>query len=78
MKKIIIDMGTEETIHLSQIINYDDPIFAKKNGVLKGMVLKEDKGWILRIRRGNGANGHHDSLNECLARCRGFGYEFFT
>ena len=79
MKKIIVDMDTKETVHISQIINTSDPIFAKRNGKLAGMVMQDtNEKWILRINRGTGSNGYYDDLQTLLIISLQFGYEFFT
>jgi len=78
MKKIIVDMDTKETVHISQIINTSDPIFAKRKGKLAGMVMECDGKWILRINRGTGSDGFYDSLQKLLTNSLQFGYEFFT
>ena len=73
MKKVI----TEETgINLSEVPE-DTPIFAKKGGKLKGMLVKDGEGWITRIGGGIGSSGHHSSRKGCIKRDSGFGFEFF-
>jgi len=75
MKKVIIDNSNE--IHLSGI-HKNTPIFAKENGKLIGMIIQEDKGWILRIGGNTGAYGHFGSRDLCLSEGRSrFNYEFY-
>lgn len=77
MKRIIID-EEDNTIMLSAV-NEDTPIFAKRKGVLKGMVVREpDKGWILRTGGRYGATGHHSTLRKCVKSCLEHGFEFFA
>ena len=59
-------------------LHQGEPVFAKKDGRLKGMVVKEDQGWILKIGASSGAYGHHDTLFECLERgASRYRYTFF-
>lgn len=77
MKKIICDTGDEGVVYFSAIDKYE-PIFAKLDGKLIGMVVKENEGWIVRIGGSAGAAGHHETLERCMKACCQFGYEFFT
>jgi len=77
MRSIIVRTPDVDTVNLSNI-NYNAPIFAKQDGVLKGMIVKEPDGWILRIGGSGGATGWHATLEECLLSCEEYGYEFFT
>jgi len=77
MKKIIFDEKETETIPFSEV-NEDLPIFAKKAGKLRGMIVKEDRGWILRTGESSGATGYHDTLRECLESAFPYDYEFFV
>jgi len=53
MRDIIISMKDESKVELSEI-GEDAPIFAYRNGELRGMVVKEEEGWIVKV----GAFGH--------------------
>lgn len=78
MKKIILSEADSDTIEFSKI-KQSDPIFAKKNGSLAGMVVREQgSGWITKIGGGAGVSGHHDGLKDCLRRGQELGYEFFV
>lgn len=74
MRQIILVRDTEDKILLSEI-HRNTPIFAKKDGVLCGMVVNEDNGWIVRIGGSTGATGHHETLEKCLNFCP-YGYTF--
>ena len=77
MKKIIID-ELFDTIKLSDV-NTRKPIFAKRHGKLRGMLVLEDDGrWILRNGGSGGATGYHDSVETCIKSCLQYNYEFFT
>ena len=82
MRKIIFKNGNEKIIYFDDI-DMCSPIFAKKNGELVGMVVKETRvrnhfsGWILRLG-GNTGMGHYKSLKECLQAGLSEGYEFFV
>lgn len=74
MKQIIIDTD-DQKIHISDVDSYS-PIFAKKDGKLSGMLVKEDAGWILRIGNIHGSHGHHKYLQRCIEKGLEFGYTF--
>ena len=76
MKRIILSVE-DGTINLS-LVNEHTSIFAKKEDKLRGMIVKEDNGWILRIGGASGANGHHETRRKCIASCLEYGYEFFV
>lgn len=75
MIKIILNENQNE-VNFSDI---DDryPVFAKRDGKLVGMMVKEDEGWILRTGKNLGANGHHNTLRECMESCIKYNYEFY-
>jgi len=75
MKRVIINKK-DETINLSSV-GVDTPIFAKRNGKLRGMVVRETKGWILRLSATNGCSGHFTTLEGCMSSGETFGYEFW-
>jgi len=79
MKKIIIENDSDSTVYLLQV-NILNPIFAKKNGRLAGMLVLELKhgGWILRTGGECGATGHHSTVKKCIESCIPYGYEFFV
>lgn len=76
MKKIIF-VAPE-----SDLVNFEDideraPIFAKKNGVLKGMVVHhEHDGWIVNVGAGSGSSGYSKTLKECIQGASHH-YDFF-
>ncbi len=76
MKRIIIDKN-EGTINLSDVDELS-PVFAKRGGILQGMVVKESEGWILRTGGTFGATGHHPTLRGCIESCAAHKYEFFV
>ncbi len=77
MKRLIMDEDSD-TIRFSDI-NENDPIFAKQDGVLKGIVAHElSRGWILRTGGSVGATGHHPTLEGCIKSGLPHGYEFFV
>lgn len=78
MKRIIMEEKDSDTIKFSDV-DKSDPVFAKQNGVLKGMVVHElSKGWILRTGGVSGATGYHPTLEGCVRSCLKQGYEFFV
>ena len=77
MRKIIIETDASDTIRLTQIVS-SEPIFAKLNSILIGMLVKEDEGWICRIGGDAGSTGHHNTREKCIRSCMRHGYEFFV
>jgi hypothetical protein len=75
MKRICL-VEVEEQVSL-QCVNHHKPIFAKRDGVLCGFVVKEENGWIVRTGGTGGATGTHHTLEECLKSCLKYGYEFY-
>ena len=76
MRRIILEKEDPDTIPFSDI-NQGNPIFAKKDGELRGMVVKEEDGWILRLGGSSGSTGHHNTLRKCLEIDMQYDYEFF-
>jgi hypothetical protein len=77
MKEIIINKPKGETIDFENV-NQCGPIFAKLKGDLAGMIVKEERGWILRLGMSKSTSGYHSSLLECIESCIPYGYVFFT
>ena len=75
MIKVVLKKESNE-IDL-RYINEFTPIFAKRNGKLRGMLIKEDDGWILRTGGENGSSGHYSTIKRCIDIDMGLGYEFF-
>jgi len=76
MKRIILE-STDDFVGLIEVSN-ETPIFAKRDGKLRGMVIHVDNiGWMLRLGGLQVANGLHETRRECLESCSEFGYEFF-
>ena len=66
MRRVIME-DEADSINLSNVGNRV-PIFAKKNGLLKGMIVENiGKGWILRIGGSKGASGYHETRYDCMA-----------
>jgi hypothetical protein len=78
VKKIIIDR-VKDFVYLSEMTGYE-ATFAKENGKLIGMVVKEkNKGWILKIGNTLGSYGHCDTFEECIrVGVHKRGYEFVS
>lgn len=75
MRQIIMERN--DKIALSDV-KVSTPIFAKKNGKFIGMIVKEERGWILRVGGSIGATGHHNTIKECITSCLEFGHTFFV
>lgn len=77
MKKIILETDISTT-HI-QDIGHKDVIIAKNNNRYRGMIIKEEKGYILRFPDGSGSDGHHNTLRECLeSNINQYRYQFFV
>ena len=76
MKRIIFE-GSKDTVHIDNVDVDGTPIFAKKHGILSGMIVKEKAGWILRFSDGYGCSGHHETIYDCMDTASEHGYEFF-
>ena len=78
MKKIYMDPQEKyEMIGLDDV-SLEAPIFVKKNGKFIGVVLLDDKGWIIRIGNEYGATGYYAKRNTCLESGLEHGYEYFV
>ena len=79
MKEVILKEQNETRIVLYEGEDCHDPIFAIKAGWVLGMIVFEHpNGWILRLGCESGANGHHNSTEECIRSCTKYGYKFVT
>jgi hypothetical protein len=77
MKKVAIEEPTS-TINEEDISPYA-PIFAKAKGKLIGMVVKEERGWIVKIGRNIGAYSYSSTRTECIKEgMERFNLEFFV
>ena len=78
MRKIVLPRKGMDTISVYDV-DENTPIFAKKGGVLHGMLVKDSEGWIVRIGGENGAYGYRKTLRECIEDgSTRFEYEFFV
>ncbi len=78
MKEVIAFKGEEPEGVLLSTLSKHTPIFAKYDGRIVGMIVKEPNGWILRLGGSRGCTGHHSSRKECLLKSRDFrGYTFW-
>ena len=67
MRKIILPKPESNTTVSFSCVSEDTPIFAKRAGELRGMVVHDKRqGWILRTGGPTGAYGYHETLEECL------------
>lgn len=75
MKKVILERPESDVVYLNDVDEYT-PIFAKKEGKLIGMLVKEKAGWILRVGGSSGATGCYDTREEVIESCLEYGYTF--
>jgi len=74
MKKIII--GDTCEIRLGDV-GENKAIFAKKDGALVGMVVREGDEWIVKVGGGCGATGYHKTRRDCIESTLCHGFEFY-
>lgn len=74
MKKVILEEGS--TISES-MVDESTPIFAKLNGILNGMIVKEEKGWILRLGGRLGSSGFHTTREKLMRAEFEYGKTFY-
>ena len=77
MRKVILDKKDITTIRLTEI-GAAVPIFAKKHGILVGMVIRDNGGWVCRTGGSLHMTGVHITRSECIESCENLGYEFFV
>ena len=58
-------------------VNEHKPIFAKLDEKLVGMVIKDDRGWILKTGGTSELTEFHETLKACLGSCLRCNYRFF-
>ena len=76
MKDIFFEDETEP-ISVNDV-NFDRPVFVKKDDILGGMLVLEDRGWIARIGPDLGVSGYHETAKECMLDARKYGYDFIV
>jgi hypothetical protein len=76
MRRVVIE-NESKTVPLSEL-GSTKPIFAKKYGKLRGMVVRDFCGWILRIGGSSGAYGYSDTIEECIRDGLNHNYEFYV
>ncbi len=76
MREIIFYKEDAKTVHVDSVNKNSTPIFAKRDGKLKGMVVRDDKGWVLKLGGAFSSNGFHDTLKECLVSSLKYGYTY--
>ncbi len=65
MKRVMPDFDDQDIVLLSDL-DPNIPIFVKLHGKLVGVVVKEDKGWIVRLGGEKRAMSHHPNRGEIL------------
>ena len=82
MRDIIISMKEKNEVELSKI-SEDGPIFAYRNGELRGMVVKEEEGWTVKVgafgHAYSGSYGYFGTREKCVqVGVDGYNYTFKT
>jgi hypothetical protein len=75
-KKIILQKEESKTVILSDVC-VDKPIFAKRRGKLSGMVVRDSKGWMLRLGGGMGCKDYFETRQQ-LIKALSSEFEFFV
>ncbi len=76
MIKIILEKENIHNINFSDL-DANVAIFAKRDGGVRGMVVKEDRGWSLRVGGSLAAYGFDTTLLVCLTTGAEIGYSFY-
>jgi len=74
MKTVILE-GQENAITLNEVPE-STLIFAVKERKLAGTVIKEEGGWVVRIKNGNGVSGYHGNRKNAIEGAAYCGYTF--
>lgn len=64
------------TIHLARV-KESTPIFARLEGKLVGLLVKEGKGWLLRLGGSSSMRGCFPTREEAIEEAESYGYSFF-
>jgi len=76
MKRVILSTCSCDVLETR--IGDETFVFSKKDGKLRGVIMQEEKGWILRLGpTGAGCSGHFSSRTACMEDAIKYGYEFF-
>ena len=76
MKKIILKSKAIDEISLADV-KETEPIFAIGGSKMIGMLVKEDKGWIIRTGGDFGATGYHpDKESAIRSASRAIKYDY--
>jgi len=77
MKKVILEEQDLRVVYINNVLE-EHPVFAKLHNEFIGMIVKEDRGWILKTGGDCGAYGHYDTLRKCLEKGVEGGYTFYV
>lgn len=77
MRQVILHKLDVDTVLLDDIVDCE-PIFAKKNGKFFGMVVEEDRGWVLRIGGKIQSGGFYKTSEQCIKFNSMQGYTFYV
>jgi len=79
IKKVVLTIPIPSGLILASEINWlDNAVLVRQNGILKGMVIREDRGWIVRNSGGLGMYGHWGTLEKCINEGIKLGFEFYV
>lgn len=77
MRRILNNEETNAPINIWDV-KENEPVFAKQNERLVGMIVKEVDGWILRLGGSSGSSGFFLTFKECFDDALPRGYEFYV
>jgi hypothetical protein len=75
MRKIVFETAPEIQF---DSVDQDAPVFAERDGVLAGMFVRENDGWILRLGGCIASDGYFPSLRKAMEAGLVCGYEYFV
>ena len=77
MKKVYIAKKEEVKVKLTDI-GENQPVFCKKNGILRGMIVEDSEGFIVTMGGRQGLSGYHKTLQECIEAGEKLGFDFYV
>ena len=75
MKTVKVAQTPPKDIVYLDSLKENIPLFLRQYGKLKGMIVKEDEGWISRLGGPVGSSGHYETRQQCMEAAYSYGYE---
>lgn len=77
MRRIVTDKETDAPISIHDV-DAREAIFAKQNGRFVGIVIEENKEWVLRLGGSSASTGYHETFEKCIADALPRGFTFYV